>query len=82
MHEIREKFVHEFMHEFVHEFMPEDYVFKEKIWGKSISIINITCVEFHPHGQTERYCMLISSKEYSIQNYLRSCVLELKPSEI
>ena len=30
VHEIREKFVHEF----VHEFMPEDYVFKEKIWGK------------------------------------------------
>ena len=34
VHEICEKFVHEFMHEFVHEFMPEDYVFKEKIWGK------------------------------------------------
>ena len=30
VHKIREKFVHEF----VHEFMPEDYVFKEKIWGK------------------------------------------------
>ena len=38
VHEIREKFVHEFVrefaHEFVHESMPEDYVFKEKIWGK------------------------------------------------
>ena len=38
MHQIREKFVHEvvceFAHEFVHESMPEDYVFKEKIWGK------------------------------------------------
>ena len=32
MHEIREKFVH--------EFMPEDYVFKERIWGKvSVSLI-------------------------------------------
>ena len=44
MHEIREKFVHEFVrkfaHEFVHEFMPEDYVVKEKIWGKvSVSLI-------------------------------------------
>ena len=41
---IREKFVHEFVrefaHEFVHEFMPEDYVFKEKVWGKvSVSLI-------------------------------------------
>ena len=36
IHEIRKKFVHEF----VHEFMPEDYVFKEKIWGKvSVSLI-------------------------------------------
>ena len=37
VHEICEKFVHEFVlefaHDFVHEFMPEDYVFKEKIWG-------------------------------------------------
>ena len=44
MHEIREKFVHEFVrefaHEFVHRFMPEEYVFKEKIWGKvSVSLI-------------------------------------------
>ena len=40
VHGIREKFVHEFMREFVHEFMPEDYVFKEKIWGKvSASLI-------------------------------------------
>ena len=40
VHEIREKFVREFAHEFVHEFMPEDYVFKEKIWGKvSVSLI-------------------------------------------
>ena len=44
MHEIREKFVHEFMREFaqefVHEFMPENYVFKEKTWGKvSVSLI-------------------------------------------
>ena len=48
MHEIREKFVHkfvrkfvrEFAHEFVHEFTSEDYVFKEKIWGKvSVSLI-------------------------------------------
>ena len=32
MHEIREKFVH--------KFMPEDYVFKEKIWGRvSVSLI-------------------------------------------
>ena len=42
---IREKFVHkfvrEFAHEFVHElFMPEEYVSKEKIWGKvSVSLI-------------------------------------------
>ena len=28
------KFVHEIREKFVHEFMPEDYVFKEKIWGK------------------------------------------------
>ena len=35
MHEIGEKFVHEFVREFaLHEFMPENYVFKEKIWGK------------------------------------------------
>ena len=48
MHEIREKFVHEFVrefahefvHEFVHKFMPEEYVSKEKIWGKvSVSLI-------------------------------------------
>ena len=44
VHEIREKFVHEFVREFadefVHEFMPQDYVFKEKIWGKvSVSLI-------------------------------------------
>ena len=30
VHKIREKFIHEF----VHEFMSEDYVFKERIWGK------------------------------------------------
>ena len=36
VHKSREKFVHEF----VHEFMPEDYVFKERIWGKvSVSLI-------------------------------------------
>ena len=36
MHEIREKFVNEF----AHEFMPEDYLFKERIWGKvSVSLI-------------------------------------------
>ena len=28
------KFVHEIREMFVHEFMPEDYIFKEKIWGK------------------------------------------------
>ena len=29
-----------FVLKFVHEFMPEDYVFKEKIWGKlSVSLI-------------------------------------------
>ena len=44
VHEIREKFVHqfvrEFAHEFVREFMPEEYVSKEKIWGKvSVSLI-------------------------------------------
>ena len=44
VHEVREKFVHEFVrefaHGFVHESMPEDYVFKEKIWGKvSVSLI-------------------------------------------
>ena len=42
VHEICEKFVHEFMHEFVHKFMPEDYVFKEEIWGNvsvSVSLI-------------------------------------------
>ena len=34
------KFVHEIREKFVHEFMPEDYVFKEKIWGKvSVSLI-------------------------------------------
>ena len=36
VHEIREKFVHEF----VHEFMPEDYVFKEKIWEKVSVLIH------------------------------------------
>ena len=30
----------EFAHKFVHDFMPEDYVFKENIWGKvSVSLI-------------------------------------------
>ena len=28
------KFVHEIREKFVHESMPENYVFKEKIWGK------------------------------------------------
>ena len=28
------EFLREFAHEFVDEFMAEDYVFKEKIWGK------------------------------------------------
>ena len=44
MHEIREKFVHEFVcefaHEFMHQFMPEDYILKERTWGKvSVSLI-------------------------------------------
>ena len=40
VHEIHEKLVHEFTHEFVHKFMLEDYVFKEKVWGKvSVSLI-------------------------------------------
>ena len=43
VHEIREKFLHEFArefaHEFVHEFMREYYIFKERIWEKSISIV-------------------------------------------
>ena len=34
VHEIRKKFVQEFVREFLYEFMPQDYVFKEKIWGK------------------------------------------------
>ena len=41
-HEIREKFVHEFVRKFMCEFMPEDYAFKERIWGKvsvSVSLI-------------------------------------------
>ena len=34
------KFVYQIREKFVHEFMPEDYVFKEKIWGKvSVSLI-------------------------------------------
>ena len=42
---IRMNFIRKFMHKirekFVHEFMPEDYVFKEKIWGKvSVSLIS------------------------------------------
>ena len=67
MHEIHEKFLHEFAcelaHEFVHEFMRKYCIFKERIWGKSISIINIVvifpCVRFYLHGQTLRYVDII-----------------------
>ena len=53
------KFVHEFVCKFVHEFMPEDYVLKEKIWGKvSVSLIlyyvRSSSAEFYLHGQTLR----------------------------
>ena len=58
------KFVHKIREKFVHEFMPEDYIFKEKIWGKyqypqyylRTSSVH---VEFYLHGQTLRYVDII-----------------------
>ena len=42
------KFLHEIREKFVHEFMPEDYVFKEKIWGRvSVSSILYQYHIFH-----------------------------------
>ena len=76
--------MHEICDKFVHEFMPEEYVSKEKIWGKvSVSIILPEIFQ----------CRVLSAwadiaicwyhqRQYPIWNYLTSCVLEPKPSGI